>query len=106
MDLKPEKIRWVLINFFVLVGSVAFHEFGHASAHLLVSTATGRTPLAHRRTIPAAPLNGAPRPIVTHHTAAGLAGRPIPPLDRPTQPQTRLPGVVSAAMIEAISGLH
>lgn len=30
MELTPEKIRWVLISVFVLVGSVAFHEFGHA----------------------------------------------------------------------------
>jgi len=30
MDLSPEKIRWILISIFVLVGSVAFHEFGHA----------------------------------------------------------------------------
>jgi Zn-dependent protease len=30
MDLSPDKIRWILISIFVLVGSVAFHEFGHA----------------------------------------------------------------------------
>lgn len=30
MDLTPEKIRWILISIFVLVGSIAFHEFGHA----------------------------------------------------------------------------
>jgi Zn-dependent protease len=36
MDLTPEKIRWILISIFVLVGSVAFHEFGHAfMAHKL-----------------------------------------------------------------------
>jgi Zn-dependent protease len=36
MDLTPEKIRWILISIFVLVGSVAFHEFGHAyMAHRL-----------------------------------------------------------------------
>src|SRR6478609_2305843 len=30
MQLSPDKIRWILISIFVLVGSVAFHEFGHA----------------------------------------------------------------------------
>lgn len=30
MDLSPEKIRLILMSVFVLVGSVAFHEFGHA----------------------------------------------------------------------------
>lgn len=28
--LGPEQIKWILISIFVLVGSVAFHEFGHA----------------------------------------------------------------------------
>jgi Zn-dependent protease len=30
MDLTSDNIRWILIGVFVLVGSVAFHEFGHA----------------------------------------------------------------------------
>lgn len=30
MDLSPDKIRLILIQVFVLVASVAFHEFGHA----------------------------------------------------------------------------
>lgn len=30
MDLSPEAIRWIVIHVFVLVASVAFHEFGHA----------------------------------------------------------------------------
>lgn len=29
-QLGPEQIKWILISIFVLVGSVAFHEFGHA----------------------------------------------------------------------------
>jgi Zn-dependent protease len=29
-SLGPEQIKWILISIFVLVGSVAFHEFGHA----------------------------------------------------------------------------
>lgn len=30
MNLQPEDIRWIFIDIFVLVVSVAFHEFGHA----------------------------------------------------------------------------
>jgi Zn-dependent protease len=30
MQLGPEQIKWILIYIFVLVTSVAFHEFGHA----------------------------------------------------------------------------
>jgi len=30
MDVSPEQIRWILIGLFILVVSVAFHEFGHA----------------------------------------------------------------------------
>src|SRR5829696_7022351 len=30
MDLSPEQIRWILIGLFVLIVSVALHEFGHA----------------------------------------------------------------------------
>jgi Zn-dependent protease len=30
MSLSPEDIRWIVIRVFVLVTSVAFHEFGHA----------------------------------------------------------------------------
>jgi Zn-dependent protease len=30
MNLEPEKIRLILISVFILVGSVCFHEFGHA----------------------------------------------------------------------------
>jgi len=30
MDISPESIRWILIGLFVLVISVALHEFGHA----------------------------------------------------------------------------
>ncbi|MEO8701518.1 MAG: site-2 protease family protein [Kofleriaceae bacterium] len=30
MDLSPQQIRWILVSVFVLVISVALHEFGHA----------------------------------------------------------------------------
>lgn len=56
------------------------------SAHFLVSTATGPPPPTRRRTTPAAPLHGAPTPIVTRHPAAGLAAPPVPPSDRSTHP--------------------
>src|SRR5689334_1045669 len=54
MELTPEKIRWVVISVFVLVGSVSFHEFGHAfMAHKLGDDTPKRqgrvtlNPLAH-----------------------------------------------------------
>jgi len=62
--------------------------------------------MARRRTTPVAPIHCAPRPIGMRHPAAGLAGRPIPPPDRPTQPQTRLPGTRSAPNIDASLGLR
>lgn len=30
MDLSPDQIRWILVGLFVLIVSVALHEFGHA----------------------------------------------------------------------------
>src|SRR6266550_1329832 len=30
MNLSPEQIRMILLRVFVLVASIAFHEFGHA----------------------------------------------------------------------------
>jgi Zn-dependent protease len=54
MDLSPEKIRWILIYVFVLLISVALHEFGHAiMAHKLGDDTPSRqgrvtlNPLAH-----------------------------------------------------------
>jgi len=54
MDLTPEKIRWILLNVFVLLISVALHEFGHAiMAHKLGDDTPSRqgrvtlNPLAH-----------------------------------------------------------
>jgi Zn-dependent protease len=54
MELTPEKIRWILIYMFVLVVSVALHEFGHAIvAHKLGDDTPSRqgrvtlNPLAH-----------------------------------------------------------
>jgi Zn-dependent protease len=54
MDFSPEQIRWILIGVFVLVVSVAFHEFGHAvMAHKLGDDTPSRqgrvtlNPVAH-----------------------------------------------------------
>jgi Zn-dependent protease len=54
MDLSPEKIRWILVYLFVLLISVAIHEFGHAIvAHKLGDDTPSRqgrvtlNPLAH-----------------------------------------------------------
>ena len=54
MDLTPEKIRWILVYVFVLLISVALHEFGHAiMAHKLGDDTPSRqgrvtlNPLAH-----------------------------------------------------------
>jgi Zn-dependent protease len=54
MDLNAEQIRWILIGVFVLVVSVALHEFGHAfMAHKLGDDTPERqgrvtlNPLAH-----------------------------------------------------------
>src|SRR5687767_15961128 len=54
MDLSPTDIRWILIGLFVLIVSVALHEFGHAvMAHKLGDDTPSRqgrvtlNPLAH-----------------------------------------------------------
>jgi Zn-dependent protease len=54
MDFTPEKIRWIIIYVFVLLISVALHEFGHAiMAHKLGDDTPSRqgrvtlNPLAH-----------------------------------------------------------
>jgi Zn-dependent protease len=54
MDFSPEQIRWIIIGVFVLVVSVAFHEFGHAvMAHKLGDDTPSRqgrvtlNPIAH-----------------------------------------------------------
>jgi Zn-dependent protease len=53
-NLTPEQIRWILIRIFVLIGSVAFHEFGHALMAARLGDDTPRregrvtlNPLAH-----------------------------------------------------------
>jgi Zn-dependent protease len=76
MELTPEKIRWVVISVFVLVGSVSFHEFGHAfMAHKLGDDTPRRqgrvtlNPLAH-----ADPIGTLLLPLVGGFVAAAGGG--------------------------------
>src|SRR4029078_860250 len=86
MDLSPDKIRWVVISVFVLIASVAFHEFGHAfMAHKLGDDTPRRqgrvtlNPMAAR-----APIGTLRQPVVgARYVAAGGGlggfgwGRPV-----------------------------
>jgi len=76
MDLTPEKIRWILIYVFVLVISVALHEFGHAFMANTLGDDTPRrqgrvtlNPLAH-----ADPIGTLLLPLVGSIFAAGGHG--------------------------------
>lgn len=78
MDLNAEQIRWILIGLFVLIVSVALHEFGHAiMAHKLGDDTPRRqgrvtlNPLAH-----ADPIGTFLLPLVggIYGAAAGTAG--------------------------------
>lgn len=77
MDLSPQDIRWILIGLFVLIVSVALHEFGHAiMAHKLGDDTPSRqgrvtlNPLAH-----ADPIGTFLLPLVGGIYAAG--GAPV-----------------------------
>ena len=35
MDISPEQVRWIFIGLFVLLVSIALHEFGHAMHNIL-----------------------------------------------------------------------
>jgi Zn-dependent protease len=78
MDLNAEQIRWIIIGLFVLIVSVALHEFGHAiMAHKLGDDTPRRqgrvtlNPLAH-----ADPIGTFLLPLVggIYGAAAGTAG--------------------------------
>ena len=54
MEITPEAIRWILIGLFILVISIALHEYGHAKMADLLGDDTPRrqgrvtlNPLAH-----------------------------------------------------------
>jgi Zn-dependent protease len=86
MDLTPDKIRWILIYVFVLLISVALHEFGHAiMAHKLGDDTPSRqgrvtlNPLAHADPIGTLllPLIGAIYGAVSGHGGGFGWGKPV-----------------------------
>ena len=86
MELTPEKIRWILIYVFVLLISVALHEFGHAiMAHKLGDDPPSRqgrvtlNPLAHADPIGTLllPLVGAIYGAATGHGGGFGWGKPV-----------------------------
>lgn len=86
MDLTPEKIRWILIYVFVLLISVALHEFGHAiMAHKLGDDTPSRqgrvtlNPLAHADPIGTLllPLVGSLYGAATGHGGGVGWGKPV-----------------------------
>jgi Zn-dependent protease len=86
MDLTPEKIRWILIYVFVLLISVALHEFGHAiMAHKLGDDTPSRqgrvtlNPLAHADPIGTLllPLVGSIYGAATGHGGGFGWGKPV-----------------------------
>jgi Zn-dependent protease len=86
MDLTPKDIRWILISVFVLLISVALHEFGHAiMAHKLGDDTPRRqgrvtlNPLAHADLIGTLllPLIGAYYGAATGHGGGFGWGKPV-----------------------------
>jgi Zn-dependent protease len=87
MDLTPEQIRWILVYLFVLVISVALHEFGHAIMADKLGDDTPRrqgrvtlNPLAHAHPIGTLllPLAGAVITASSGHGGGGFGfGRPV-----------------------------
>ncbi|HEX2688621.1 MAG TPA: site-2 protease family protein [Kofleriaceae bacterium] len=86
MELTPEKIRWILIYVFVLLISVALHEFGHAiMAHKLGDDTPSRqgrvtlNPLAHADPIGTLllPLIGSLYGAATGHGGGFGWGKPV-----------------------------
>jgi Zn-dependent protease len=110
MDLTPEKIRWILIYIFVLLISVALHEFGHAiMAHKLGDDTPNRqgrvtlNPLAHADPIGTLllPLVGSIYGAATGHGGGFGWGKPVQ-----WQPHriTRKVSMSTAKILVAISG--
>ena len=86
MDFTPEKIRWILIYVFVLLISVALHEFGHAiMAHKLGDDTPSRqgrvtlNPLAHADPVGTLllPLIGSIYGAATGHGGGFGWGKPV-----------------------------
>jgi Zn-dependent protease len=86
MDLTPEQIRWIIVYVFVLLISVALHEFGHAiMAHKLGDDTPSRqgrvtlNPLAHADPIGTflLPLVGSIYGAATGHGGGFGWGKPV-----------------------------
>jgi len=87
MNLSPEDIRWIFVYVFVLVVSVAFHEFGHAFVAYWLGDDTpkrqGRVtlnPIAHIDPIGTLllPLAGSVYGAASHHGGGGFGwGKPV-----------------------------
>ena len=110
MDLTPEKIRWILIYVFVLLISVALHEFGHAIMANTLGDDTPRrqgrvtlNPLAHADPIGTflLPLVGSIFGAATGHGGGFGWGKPVQ-----WQPQraTRKISMSTAVVLVAIAG--
>jgi Zn-dependent protease len=110
MDLTPEKIRWILIYVFVLLISVALHEFGHAiMAHKLGDDTPSRqgrvtlNPLAHADPIGTLllPLLGSIYGAATGHGGGFGWGKPVQ-----WQPHrvTRKVSMSTAKILVAVAG--
>jgi len=110
MDLKPEQIRWILIYVFVLVISVALHEFGHAIMANSLGDDTPRrqgrvtlNPLAHADPIGTLmlPLLGSIFGAATGHGGGFGWGKPVQ-----WQPHraTRKISMSAAVILVAIAG--
>ena len=105
MDLTPEKIRWILLNVFVLLISVALHEFGHAiMAHKLGDDTPSRqgrvtlNPLAH-----ADPIGTLLLPIIGGISGFGGFGWGKPVQWQPNR-VTRKISMSAAKILVAIAG--
>ena len=86
MEITPEQIRWIFIYLFVLLVSVALHEFGHAIMATKLGDDTPRrqgrvtlNPLAHADPIGtfALPLIGGLYGAATGHAGGFGWGRPV-----------------------------
>lgn len=86
MDISPEQIRWIFIYLFVLLISIALHEFGHAIMATKLGDDTPRrqgrvtlNPLAHADPIGtfALPLIGGLYGAATGHLGGFGWGRPV-----------------------------
>jgi Zn-dependent protease len=110
MNLSPEQIRWIFVYLFVLIISVALHEFGHAFMATKLGDDTPRrqgrvtlNPLAHADPIGTflLPLAGAVYGASTGHGGGFGWGKPVQ-----WQPRNIRRGIkmATASILVAIAG--